>query len=109
MEAHGTGTSLGDLIEAQGINEVFRGSHEIHRPLLVGAAKSCVGHTESVAGLVGVVKTLLSFEHGAVPGLAHLTEGSLNPAIDCSTVPLEIPAKTVTLSQSPVSHRGLVL
>ncbi|KAF8962890.1 hypothetical protein BDZ97DRAFT_1920218 [Flammula alnicola] len=68
LEAHGTGTSLGDLIEIQGINEVFRGSHS-GRPLIVGAAKSCVGHTELAAGLVGVLKAIASFQNSAVPGL----------------------------------------
>ncbi|EIN06933.1 polyketide synthetase [Punctularia strigosozonata HHB-11173 SS5] len=109
VEAHGTGTRLGDIIEIQAINEVFAGSHELRSPLIVGAAKSCVGHTESVAGLVGVVKTLLSFKHRTVPGLVHLTEGNLNRGINCNAVPLRIPARTVSLRHDSGPSRGLVL
>ncbi|KIM43996.1 hypothetical protein M413DRAFT_372839 [Hebeloma cylindrosporum] len=111
LETHGTGTSLGDLIEIQGINEVFQHSHSQHRPLVLGAAKSCVGHTELAAGLVGVLKALASFKYGAVPGLMHLTATNMNPAIDCGVVPAHIPHETVSLPPKPgeVPHYGLVL
>lgn len=117
MEAHGTGeiadlvslssiliactgTSLGDLIEIQGINEVFKSSHTPDAPLVVGASKSCLGHTELIAGLVGVLKTLGSFKDGEVPGLVQLTESNMNPSLDCSVVPLHIPHENVVLKQS---------
>ncbi|KAF8952138.1 hypothetical protein BDZ97DRAFT_803902 [Flammula alnicola] len=90
---HVIGTSLGDLIEIQGINEVFESSHGPDKPLVVGAAKSCVGHAELVAGLIGVVKTLGSFAEGSVPGLVQLTSDNMNPKLDCSVVPLHIPVR----------------
>ncbi|KAF8811343.1 ketoacyl-synt-domain-containing protein [Phlegmacium glaucopus] len=100
IEAHGTGTSLGDLIEIEGINEVFQSSHGPENPLVIGAAKSCVGHAETVSGLIGVIKTLGSFAAGVVPGLVQLTPDNMNPSIDCSVVPLHIPTETVELKKS---------
>ncbi|KAF9473131.1 ketoacyl-synt-domain-containing protein [Pholiota conissans] len=110
IEAHGTGTSLGDLIEIQGINEVFESSHSPDKPLVVGAAKSCVGHAELVAGLIGVVKTLCTFSEGSVPGLVQLTADNMNPNLDCSVVPLHIPVDPVVLkTDNSLPLRGLIL
>ncbi|KAF8900861.1 hypothetical protein CPB84DRAFT_1778561 [Gymnopilus junonius] len=110
IEAHGTGTSLGDLIEIQGINEVFESSHAPDRPLVVGTAKSCVGHAELVAGLVGVVKALGTFAAGTVPGLVQLTHDNMNPSLDCSVVPLHLPVDTVNLkTENNLPLRGLIL
>lgn len=102
------GTSLGDLIEIQGINQVFQGSH-LNAPLIVAAAKSCIGHTELAAGSVGVLKTIASFEHASVPGLMYLTEHNMNTAIDCSLVPIYIPHDTVSLLPKHTPYRALVL
>ncbi|KAJ2925849.1 hypothetical protein H1R20_g11245, partial [Candolleomyces eurysporus] len=112
VEAHGTGTSLGDLIEIEGINEVFRSSHSLTRPLIVGAAKTCVGHTENVAGLIGLLKVVGSFFNSAVPGLMHLNANNMNPALDCAAVPLQIPWQTMPLLRNMVTNepiRGMVL
>lgn len=115
VEAHGTGTYLGDLLEMQGICEVFDSSHTPSKPLIIGASKTCLGHTESAAGLVGVAKTLLSFKHHMVPGLVHLTESNINGEIDCESVPLIIPWKNTSLVNSEgidngaAPHRAMVL
>ena len=77
---------------------------------MVGAAKSCVGHAELVAGLVGVVKALGTFAAGTVPGLVQLTPDNMNPSLDCSVVPLQLPVDTVTLKkENNLPLRGLVL
>jgi len=106
-----SGTSLGDLIEIQGINEVFEASHSPERPLIVGAVKSCLGHAELVAGLVGVLKTVGSFTYGSMPGLAHLTADNMNPSLDCKVVPLHIPHEPVALKSQDetVPVRALIL
>ncbi|KAF9012766.1 hypothetical protein BDQ17DRAFT_1420105 [Cyathus striatus] len=110
IETHGTGTSLGDLMEIQGINEVFQSSHTPSRPLVLGAAKSCIGHTETTSGLVGIVKTLESFSRHAIPGVTHLKESNLNPEIDVDTVPLHIPHHTYNLiPRQNVPYRALVV
>lgn len=112
IEAHGTGTSLGDLIEIEGINDVFKGSHSSTRPLIIGAAKTCVGHTENVAGLVGLIKVIGSFTNTAVPGLVHLTPDNMNPSLNCDVVPLAIPHQPMPLLRNLASKeplRGMVL
>ncbi|TEB25720.1 ketoacyl-synt-domain-containing protein [Coprinellus micaceus] len=111
IEAHGTGTSLGDLIEIEGINDVFKGSHSSTRPLIIGAAKTCVGHTENVAGLVGLIKVIGSFTNTAVPGLVHLTADNMNPSLNCEVVPLTIPHQPMPLLRNLSSKeplRGMV-
>jgi acyl transferase domain-containing protein/enoyl-CoA hydratase/carnithine racemase/acyl carrier protein len=90
IEAHGTGTSLGDPIEIAAIHEAFRrapGSSQA-RPTRcgVGSIKTNLGHLEAAAGLAGLIKVALSLEHGCVP--RHLNFESLNPAIDLSRSPL---------------------
>ncbi|KAJ7096818.1 hypothetical protein C8R44DRAFT_989127 [Mycena epipterygia] len=98
IEAHGTGTSLGDLCEIQGINEAFTSSKmDRTHPLIIGASKSVLGHTECSAGLVGILSVLHSFKQGIVPGLAHLRDDNMNPALDYTAVPLLIPGKPVKL------------
>nr|WGJ61594.1 polyketide synthase 1 [Sanghuangporus sanghuang] len=90
VENHGTGTILGDMMEIQAINEVFGGSHSADSPLVLGAAKTIFGHTESSAGLVGVAKALQSLHYHVVPGLAHLDGSNLSPRLDTSVTPLRI-------------------
>jgi hypothetical protein len=106
-----SGTSLGDLIEIEGLNTVFRGSHTPERPLILGAAKTSIGHTEIVAGLVGIVKAIKQLAIGKVPGLSSLSAGKLNPEIDTALVPLHIPSNLTDLPMNDklVPHRALVV
>lgn len=105
-----TGTALGDLIEIQGINEAFQDSHATH-PLILGAAKTCIGHTEVAAGLVGLLKAIGTVQSGVVPGLVHLTAKNINPSIDCAIVPISIPTEAASLPRRQINnpYRGLVL
>lgn len=103
---------MGDLIEIQGINTVFQDSHSLN-PLILGAAKSCIGHTEVAAGLVGLVKAIGTLKHAAVPGLVHLTADNMNPSINCGIVPIKIPTDSTPLPPKENGkddpYRGLVL
>ena len=78
VEAHGTGTYRGDETELLALNEIFSGSRD--EPCFVGSVKSNVGHLEAVSGLAGVLKAVLCFEKGAVPGQANFkkTDGCGN-------------------------------
>ena len=65
FEAHGTGTKLGDIIEADAINQAFRRGKD--NPLLVGALKPNIGHLEACSGIAGIIKAILILEHGLIP------------------------------------------
>ncbi|MFL9898470.1 SDR family NAD(P)-dependent oxidoreductase [Paraburkholderia fungorum] len=77
VEAHGTGTALGDPIEMESLSEVFRDGRTSDRPLLIGAVKTNLGHLEAAAGMAGLIKTVLAFQHEAIP--RHLHFESPNP------------------------------
>ena len=77
IEAHGTGTSLGDLIETQSISEVFRNRKE---PIKVGSVKSNIGHLEAASGMANLIKVLLSLKHKQLPPSIHFKNP--NPNID---------------------------
>jgi acyl transferase domain-containing protein len=73
VEAHGSATHLGDAIELSALHDVF-GGRSPQRPLHVGAVKTNIGHTQSAAGVAGLIKTVLTLEHRLVPPNLHLTD-----------------------------------
>ena len=73
VEAHGSGTHLGDAIELSALHDVF-GGRPAERPLHVGAVKTNLGHTQAAAGIAGLIKTVLVLERGKVPGNLHLSD-----------------------------------
>jgi acyl transferase domain-containing protein len=76
LEAHGTGTSLGDPIEAQAAGAVFGAGRETSDPLLIGSAKTNIGHLEAAAGIAGVIKVILSLENELLPPHLHFRNPS---------------------------------
>ena len=88
IEAHGTGTILGDPIEISALNEVFRESTGKRGYCGIGSVKSNVGHLSCAAGVAGLMKTVLSLEHGAIPPTVHYK--APNPAIDIAASPFYI-------------------
>ncbi|MFY9768460.1 MAG: type I polyketide synthase, partial [Mycobacterium sp.] len=76
LEAHGTGTSLGDPIEAQAAGAVFGQGREASDPLLIGSAKTNIGHLEAAAGIAGVIKVILSLENELLPPHLHFQNPS---------------------------------
>ncbi|ORA19177.1 hypothetical protein BST12_17875 [Mycobacterium angelicum] len=77
VELHGTGTPIGDPIEATALGRFFVGRD---RPLAVGSVKTNIGHLGGAAGIVGLLKTILAVENGELP--ASLNYASANPGID---------------------------
>src|SRR6201991_216160 len=71
LEAHGTGTSLGDPIEVQAACAAFGIGRDADRPLLIGSVKTNIGHLEAAAGIAGVIKVILSLEHELLPQHLH--------------------------------------
>jgi microcystin synthetase protein McyG len=89
IEAHGTGTALGDPIEARALSAVFAADRPADEPLLLGSVKTNIGHLEGAAGIAGLIKVVLSLHHRTIP--PHLHFQSLNPYIDWGTLPVQIP------------------
>lgn len=79
FEAHGTGTAIGDPTEAEGISRAFTRHRNPDKPLYVGSVKANIGHLEPLAGLAGLIKTIMVLERGVIPPNALLK--NLNPRI----------------------------
>lgn len=80
FEAHGTGTPVGDPIEANAIGEAFRKVRTPDDPLYIGSVKANIGHLEGCSGLAGLIKAILVLEQGEIPPVAGFRE--LNRRID---------------------------
>lgn len=80
LETHGTGTSLGDPVEVQAIDEVYARVTDRCDALVLGAVKANIGHCESAAGIAGLIKLVLLVQDDISPPIAHLDK--LNPHLD---------------------------
>ncbi|KAF7931189.1 uncharacterized protein EAE97_009398 [Botrytis byssoidea] len=89
FEAHGTGTPVGDPIEANALGNVFRNGRDKSNPLHVGAVKSNIGHLEGASGIAGVVKTILALEKGIIPPNTNFH--TVNPRIDSDFLRIKFP------------------
>ena len=74
VEAHGTGTSLGDPIEVRALGRALGAGRQLNDPLLIGSVKTNFGHLELAAGIAGVIKVILSFQHERIPPHLHFRE-----------------------------------
>ncbi|WP_394833366.1 amino acid adenylation domain-containing protein [Pendulispora rubella] len=87
IEAHGTGTAIGDPIEAAALARVFSGS-AAPRACAIGSVKSNIGHLDSAAGIASVIKVVLALQHRTLPPSLHFE--ALNPEIDFAESPFYV-------------------
>ncbi len=83
VETHGTGTRLGDPIEAGALAEVY--GRDSGAPVYLGAVKTNIGHLEAAAGIAGLVKAALCVSHGAIPPNLHFTRLNSNISFEGTT------------------------
>ncbi|WP_440119621.1 SDR family NAD(P)-dependent oxidoreductase [Paenibacillus sp. QZ-Y1] len=94
IEAHGTGTSLGDPIEVEALTQAFRHHTPDRSFCKIGSVKTNIGHLESAAGIAGLVKVMMMLKHRKIPASLHVK--TLNPMIPFSRTPLEVVRKQET-------------
>jgi len=96
FEAHGTGTPVGDPLEAQALGAAVGQGRNRKDACLIGSVKSTIGHTEAAAGVAGMIKTALCLAYRQVPPQANLKEP--NPNIPFSDLGLRLPHKLEKLA-----------
>ncbi|HEY0544287.1 MAG TPA: beta-ketoacyl synthase N-terminal-like domain-containing protein [Pyrinomonadaceae bacterium] len=111
IEAHGTGTALGDPIEIAALTQAFRSGTEAKGFCAVGSLKTNIGHTDAAAGVAGLLKTILALKHKQLPPSLNFDEA--NPNIDFQNSPFFVNSKltdwptTQTPRRAGVSSFGI--
>ena len=90
IEAHGTGTKVGDPIEANALGNVIGANRE--KNCLMGSVKTNIGHTETAAGIAGIIKVALALKHEQIPPSLHFQNP--NSAIAFDKLKLQVVTKT---------------
>ena len=88
VEAHGTGTLLGDPIEVAALTKAYRATTDATGYCALGSLKSNIGHTDTVAGVAGLIKTVLTLKHKMIPPSLHYEQP--NPGIDFASSPFYV-------------------
>ncbi|WP_315710136.1 SDR family NAD(P)-dependent oxidoreductase [Brenneria uluponensis] len=96
IETHGSATSLGDVVEIEALKKVFAGDNNVGAACVLGAVKSNIGHTNSAAGMAGLIKTALVLKYRQIPPTLHFHE--LNPNINLQDGRLQINSTLQPLS-----------
>jgi acyl transferase domain-containing protein/phospholipid N-methyltransferase len=103
VETHGTGTPLGDPIEAGALGAVLGEGRSADQPLPIGSVKTNIGHLEAAAGMAGIIKVVLAMQRREIPPHLHFHTGS--PHIAWDTLPLTVPTRVTPWA--PINSRRL--
>lgn len=103
IEAHGSGTKLGDPQEASALGRIFKDNK---KPVLLGSVKSNIGHTEAAAGMAGLQKSVLGLNHSQIPPNLHFN--TPNSLINWQQSPLKVVDKLTPIdTQNPDALIGI--
>ena len=103
VEMHGTGTPVGDPIEANVLGEVYASGREEGKPCIIASVKTNIGHTESAAGVAGIIKASLCLKNKQIPPHLHLKK--VNPKIDLKRLNLKVPLELMDWPK----HEGIAM
>ena len=98
IEAHGTGTAVGDPVETAAIGAIY--GLERNNPLPIGSVKTNLGHMEAASGMGGLVKALLAIKHRAIPPTIHCQ--TLNPKIDFESLNLHVAREFQAINKAEI-------
>jgi acyl transferase domain-containing protein/acyl carrier protein len=104
IEAHGTGTPLGDPIEIEALTQAFRASTDKKGFCAIGSVKTNVGHLDTAAGVTGLIKTVLALKHQQIPPSLHFE--TPNPEIDFANSPFYVNTKLSKWKSNGTPRRG---
>ncbi|WP_115460543.1 SDR family NAD(P)-dependent oxidoreductase, partial [Enterobacillus tribolii] len=105
VEAHGSGTALGDPIEISGLTRAFRQHTQDKGFCAIGSVKASIGHCESAAGIAGLTKVLMQMQHGQIAKSLH--SETLNPHIDFRATPFTVQQQTQPWPRPVVTLNGV--
>jgi acyl transferase domain-containing protein/acyl carrier protein len=104
IEAHGTGTTMGDPIEIAALSQAFRATTDRTGYCGIGSVKSNVGHLDAAAGVTGLIKAVLALQHGELPPSLHFE--TPNPRIDFDSSPFYVNASLKAWPESAAPRRA---
>jgi phthiocerol/phenolphthiocerol synthesis type-I polyketide synthase E len=104
VETHGTGTSLGDPVEVAALTKVYRASTTKNGYCAIGSIKTNLGHTDTAAGVIGLIKATMSLKHEQIPASLHFEEP--NPQIDFANSPFYVNTQLTTWKRAEWPRRA---
>ena len=102
LEAHGTGTAVGDPLEATALGLSIGQQRDKQSPLLIGSAKTNLGHLETASGMAGLLKATLALKNKIIPASLHFTTPNKN--IDFETLNLKVVTENIPLHDQKKPH-----
>ncbi|OIJ95337.1 hypothetical protein BIV23_34845 [Streptomyces monashensis] len=106
LEAHSTGTLVGDPVEVNAVLDTYGRARSAERPLWIGSIKSNIGHTAMAAGVAGVIKAVLALRHGLLPKSLHSEEVSTR--VDWSAGTVRVLSESLPWPEGPGPRRAAV-
>lgn len=103
LEAHGTGTPVGDPVEINAAAEVYGAGRNPNQPLLIGSVKTNIGHLEPAAGVAGVIKAAMAIRFGHIP--KHLNFENPSPEIAWDRLPVKVVQESMSWPQKDIAER----